>query len=393
MTKFGLYVHIPYCETKCGYCDFYSVPLMDRPTSGLVSAIIRELKCRVTADRAIRTVFVGGGTPTVLPIDDFRRFFDAIRDVLGTTAVEEFTVEANPATLDAEKMGVMVDAGVNRISMGAQSWHSEELARLERLHTADDIEPSVAVARAAGITRINLDLIFGIPGQTESTWSESLQRTIDLGVDHIACYGLTYEQGTRLTAMLHAGRLTACDERLELAMYRQAIATLKRSGYAQYEISNFAQPNQESLHNLIYWRQEPYIGVGPSAAGFVEGVRYKNVADIGSYERRVADRGDASLDREEVSGAERAAEYLLTGLRLNAGVNLDAVSASCGVDVSAGLATSIRKLQSLGFLSHTGNQILLTDEGREIADAVIAELYLALSDPVGRAIALPVLPG
>ncbi len=391
MTAHGLYVHIPYCETKCGYCDFYSVPLMDRPTGALVSSIIAELRHRVTSDRTIRTVFVGGGTPTVLHIDDFRRFFSAMAEVLRGSRLEEFTVEANPATLDAEKMAVMVDAGVDRISMGAQSWHAEELATLERLHSANDIAPSVEIARSAGIDRMNLDLIFGIPGQSEATWGASLRRTMELGVDHIACYGLTYEPGTRLTAMHQAGRLTACDEDLELAMYRQAIATLGQAGYEQYEISNFAQPGQQSVHNLIYWRQEPYIGVGPSAAGLVDGLRYKNVADIGLYQKRVAERGDASLDSERVTGADRAAEYLLTGLRLNAGVDLDQVSTLCDVNVPGVLHDTIEELEQLALVITGGGTLRLSTSGRELGDSVISKLYLRLVGEAERAVSLRVI--
>ncbi len=390
-SKHGLYVHLPFCETKCGYCDFYSVPLMDRPTSDLVSAAIVELKSRLNKGGSIRTVFVGGGTPTVLPIEDFRRFFKALGEGLQGHCLEEFTVEANPATVDAEKMGFMVDSGTDRVSMGAQSWHAGELATLERLHTAADIEPGVSIARAAGIRRINLDLIFGIPGQTEASWGESLRQTIDLGVDHISCYGLTYEPGTRMTAAKNAGRLMSCDEDFELGLYRQAIATLAEHGYEQYEISNFARKGQQSQHNLIYWRQEPYIGVGPSAAGYVEGLRYKNVADIGTYVRWMGERGEAMLDGERVTGADRAGEFLLMGLRLVEGVDLDRVSRSCGLDVLGVLAERIDRMADLGFVRLEGSNLSVTAAGREVADGVISELYSALDGRCEQTVSLPVL--
>ena len=246
MSDCGLYVHVPFCETKCGYCDFYSVPLRERPATPLVRCLVTELQKRVAdCDANIRTVFIGGGTPTVLPMADFTLLFEAVREALSGNDVVEFTVEANPATLDHDKLAILTSAGMDRISMGAQSWHPAELAALERLHSPDDIAPGVELARAHGIERINLDVMFGIGGQTMASWSESLERTIDLGVDHISCYGLTYEPGTRLTAQYTAGKITPCDGGLEAEMYEYAIDRLSEAGFQQYEISNLAIPGQE----------------------------------------------------------------------------------------------------------------------------------------------------
>jgi len=372
----GLYIHTPFCETKCGYCDFYSVALKDRQTAPLVTQLLAELNVRLNAERiSVRTIFVGGGTPTVLPTDQLSRLCARLATITARHSVEEFTVEANPATVDDRKLGILTEAGVDRLSMGAQSWHGSELAALERLHTADDIAPGVAMARRFGIKRINLDLIFGIPGQTMDTWSESLQRTVDLGVEHIACYGLTYEPNTKLTARLRAGGIVACDEELEAEMYLYALDFLEGLGYRQYETSNYAQPGECSLHNLIYWRNDPYIGVGPSAAGCVAGERYKNISDINAYVRRMEREGMAVCETEQVAGATMAAEHIMMQLRLVSGIDVQRSTAATGIDLAKKLARPLSRLSSMGLVAADDRWIRLTREGRLVADSVIAELY------------------
>lgn len=379
MAGYGLYVHIPYCETKCGYCDFFSVPLNDRSTSPLVNRILAELHERTNsvggAPPRIRTVFVGGGTPTVLPPSCLGSLFEALGETVRSSGCEEFTVEANPATLDDHKLSILTTAGVDRISLGAQSWHGRELEALERLHAPDDIAPSVALARRHGIGRINLDLIFGISGQTFSSWAESLKKTIDLGVDHVSCYGLTYEPGTRLTAKLLSGRITPCEEGLEADMYLLAIETLAEHGYKQYEISNFARPGQRCLQNMIYWRNEPYIGVGPSAAGYVDGVRYKNVADIAAYIRMMDTDGHAMIESERVAGPALAGETMMMQLRLVDGIDVPAFIRQTRIDPHEAFRSSLAKYSSMGLVNVGPERIALSDRGRLVADAIIADLY------------------
>lgn len=379
MVDCGLYVHIPFCQTKCGYCDFYSVPLRDRATGPLVTRILADLRSRTAqTPYNVATIFVGGGTPTVLPTTELGRFFDALRGIVDGHRVQEFTVEANPATIDDEKLGILTAGGVDRISMGAQSWHVGELAALERLHSPEDIEPGVRLVRKHGVQRINLDLIFGIPGQTLRSWAESLQRTVDLGVDHISCYGLTYEPGTRLTAQMRRGRIKPCDEEVEAEMYLLAIDLLARQGYEQYEISNFARPGQRCLHNLIYWRNEPYIGVGPSAAGFLDGARYKNVSDIGSYIRSVDERGHAVSESEPVRGRTLAGETVMMQLRLNEGIDVAGLIRRTGIDLRKVCKMSLGTFVEKGLVHDSGDRLALTSEGRLVADAIISDLYAEL---------------
>jgi len=378
----GLYLHVPYCETKCGYCDFYSVPLAGRATAPLVARVGHELRWRLrsVAPGRIRTIFCGGGTPTVLPVDQLGGLLADIRDAVREESIEEFTVEANPATVEDVKARVLVEAGVTRVSMGAQSFFPEELAALERLHTPEDITPSVATLRRNGVQQVNLDLIFGIPGQTMDTWNESLRRAIDLGPDHLACYGLTYEPATRLTAQLHAGRVTPCDEDLEADMYLHMIDTLEAAGYRQYEISNFAKPGCECRHNLIYWRNQPYVGVGPSAAGCVNGRRYKNVADAVAYVRMIDEQGHAEVESETIEGETLMHELILMQLRLNEGLSIAGFRQRTGEDPVALFGAALTEAVARAWVSVSECQIALTRAGRLVANRVINELASAIPD-------------
>lgn len=380
----GLYVHVPFCETKCGYCDFYSVALRGRPTRPLVDALCRELARRVPdAQLEIRTVFVGGGTPTLLPIDDLTILLDAIGKHLNESPLDEFTVEANPATVDPEKAALLASRAVSRVSMGAQSFFPDELAALERIHTPADIPPSVSILRDAGIRQINLDLIFGIPGQTLATWRESLRRAMDLDVDHLACYGLTYEPGTALTVRRDRGQMTPCDEQLEADLYLLAIDELEAAGYRQYEISNFARDGCQSRHNLIYWRNQPYIGIGPSAVGCYNGVRYKNVPDAGRYTRLIDENGNAEVESESLDDRMLAMEFVMMQLRLNEGLCLDSLQQATGLNARRDLATVFTRLSDGGLLESSSTHVCLTRSGRLVANAVIAEIAAAIDADQG----------
>ncbi len=371
----GLYVHIPFCDSKCGYCDFYSVALKDRATKPLVEAVVNELDVRTASlEHAITTVFVGGGTPTTLPSDELRLILQAVSKSVGQAQLDEFTVEANPATVEHDKALLLQQCCVSRVSMGAQSFFPEELATLERLHTPEDIAPSVDTLRRAGIDQINLDLIFGIPGQTMKTWSQSLHRAIDLTPDHIACYGLTYEPQTRLTAMREANRITPCDEGLEADMYLLAIDELCAAGYRQYETSNFTRPGCESQHNLIYWRNQPFIGVGPSAAGCTGNRRYKNVPDLNAYVNMMLAQHHAEVEVETLDNDALMLESILMQLRLIEGLSIEAFQHRFDLDPREHFSSVLPHLVSLGNLIVTASHIALTPQGRLVADAVIREL-------------------
>ncbi len=261
--------------------------------------------------------------------------------------------------------------------MGAQSFIPEELATLERIHSPDDIAPSVATLRRNGVAQLNLDLIFGIPGQTLETWSQSLHRTIELEPDHIACYGLMYEPGTPLTALRNAGRMIPCEESLEADMFEHMIDTLTAHGYEQYEISNFAKPGCRSEHNLIYWRNQPYIGVGPSAAGCLNGRRYKNVADVAGYVRMMDQQGHAEVETETIDNEKLITELIMMQLRLVEGLSIKAFRRRTGIDPLTLFAPTLDRMADQGLLTVTDTHIALTRAGLLLGDSVMAELVSA----------------
>ena len=377
----GLYVHIPFCSSKCGYCDFYSIPLKNHVAAPLIDRISCELGKRLAGNsHKVRTVFCGGGTPTVLPRDLLTALLGFLEAATPIRELTEFTVEANPGTVDDAKAGLLVAGGVTRVSMGAQSFFREELAVLERLHSPDDIAPSVRALRRNGVRQINLDLIFGIPGQTLESWSESLRRVIALEPDHIACYGLTYEPGTRLTAMRRRGHITPLEENLEADMYLHAIDTLATAGYEQYEISHFARPGCRCEHSLIYWRNGPYIGVGPSAAGCVGARRYKNVADVEAYIRMIDARGHAESESEIIDTPKLVTEMVMMQLRLVEGLSIDAFRRRTGVDAVSVFDGTLDRLVELGHVAVSDTHIALTRSGRLLSDAVVTELVCASAD-------------
>jgi len=385
----GLYVHTPFCETKCGYCDFYSVALKDRETTPLVERIIRDMRVRVpTSGLHVRTVFCGGGTPTLLPFADLTALLKAVNETVDASLLEEFTVEANPATVDDAKARLLIDHGVTRVSMGAQSFIPAELTTLERLHNPEDIPVSLTTLRRAGVKNLNLDLIFGVPGQTMETWSQSLQRAIDLGPEHIACYGLTYEPRTRLTALKVGGRLTPCDENLEAEMFDFTTDRLADAGYAQYETSNYARPGFECRHNLIYWRNQPFIGVGPSAAGCYAGKRYKNISDIAGFIHMIDKQRHAEVETEVVDRTMLMMEMVMMQLRLAKGLSCKDFEARCGTDPLTLFQSPLSRLSSLGLIEATTERITFTRRGRLVSDGIIAELA-SLCGPTSMA--LPIL--
>lgn len=393
----GLYVHVPFCETKCGYCDFYSVPLGDTDTTPLVDALIAELRTRLKEfSGRVTTIFIGGGTPTLLPPAQLDRLLEAIGELVDLAAVQEFTVEANPATVDHHLATMLRARGVDRVSMGAQSFDADELHALERLHSPDDIAPSVAVIRRAGFRRLNLDLIFGVPGQSMTSWRRSLARAIELDVDHLACYGLTYESGTRLTSRLQHGRIAPCDEELEAEMFLVTQDVLAGAGFEQYELSNFARPGQQSQHNLLYWRNQPYVGIGPSAAGCDGTRRYRNVPDFRAYVEGIRRNGRAEAEHEMLTRETLALEMILMQLRLNEGLNIESFQRRTGRNPRELFDRALSPLVRDGHVQVSATHVALTRTGRLMANRIMAELAAECDFGGGaRAVSmsLPVLHG
>lgn len=391
----SLYVHVPFCHTICGYCDFYSQVYDKDAAEPLVDALIRELDCYCESMNVrCDTVFVGGGTPTTLPAPQLSRLLGRLRETLDRDSAVEFTCEANPATVTPEIAAALSEGGVNRVSLGAQSFDRSELHVLERIHRPEQVGQTVRAIRDAGIRRINVDLIFAIPGQTLEKWLNNLQAAMDLGVDHLSCYGLTYERGTPLFEQLERGQVQRVDEELEARMYEATIDTLALAGYGQYEISNFARPGCECQHNLRYWMHEPYVGVGPSACGCIpvepsgapatgglacvtgDGsvVRYRNVPDTAAYARAIRAGKSTWIDRETRTLQQQARDAAWLGLRTRLGIDPIRFQQRFRVDVMAVFGTALRKHAASGLLEITENSIRLTRRGLLLANQVSADL-------------------
>ena len=377
MSDVGLYVHVPFCSIKCGYCDFYSIVPVASDIEPLVDALCRELaQCLKAGNIRVETIFVGGGTPTFLTGALLEKLFAPLGALARTHGVTEFTVEANPGSLNEDTLQILRAAEVDRISMGAQSFDVGELKTLERSHRPEQIATGVERIRRAGFAHLNLDLIFGIPGQTTHSWRHSLNQAITLEPDHLACYGLTYEPGTPMHARRDQGSVEPVPEKQEARFYTTAVETLTRAGYVQYEISNFARPGGLCRHNLRYWHNLPTLGVGPAAVSYLEGCRRRNVPDVASYVRAIQTGTSPTVEQECLSSLQRAGETAMLMLRTVEGIDREHFREATGFDPNALFAQAIHDHASQGLLTADDRRIALTDKGRLLADGILSDFVV-----------------
>ncbi|MCK6459576.1 MAG: radical SAM family heme chaperone HemW [Planctomycetes bacterium] len=369
MTAPSLYVHIPFCETKCPYCDFNSFAVLGRDVDGYLDALRREMDARgVPPDPP--TVFIGGGTPTVVSPGQLARYMKDIVARLRPDPLREFTVEANPGSLTREKVAILKEHGVNRVSLGAQSLFAHHLKALGRVHDVADVADAYAIVREGGIPRVNLDFIYGVPGMTLAEWAATLETAISWRPDHLSCYALIFEPGTEFHARRSAGRLKPIAEDRELAMFRYTERRLSRAGIFRYEISNFARPGEECRHNLVYWRNQEYAGYGAGAFSYVGGRRTGNERNLARYADAVRARGDAISSEERLTGESAAREAIVLALRTAEGVDVGAVERRYGVDLG-GLRGTIARMRGLGLVAPDG-PLRLARRGWRVADEVAA---------------------
>lgn len=358
-----LYIHIPFCLQICPYCSFYKDIAGPGKADPLVDAIIREAEL-FGGHCAPETIFIGGGTPTALSVSQLERLFTGLKRYLDFSEVAEFTIEMNPATVTRLKADLLSKFGVNRVSMGVQSWNPDLLTVLGRVHDAEQVRKSFSILRAAGYDNLNLDLIYGVPGQTLAQWEDSLQQTIGLQPDHISAYCLTYEEDTEYFDRLHRGEFRENADQ-DAAFFERGVEMLSPAGYAQYEISNYAKPGRACRHNIAYWEGADYLGLGPSAWSTVGEHRWQNVPDTAAYVRAMQ-AGVRPISAEEILPAEtRAAEKIAFGLRMNAGIDPSALARSHDL---------VMTLREEGLLEDHGPRIRLTPRGRLLADEIAAEL-------------------
>ena len=368
------YLHVPFCHHKCHYCDFYSVVGADVHREQFIHRLATEMKAaRPYLRRPLETIFVGGGTPTLLGATLWRDLLAALCASLPLADSLEFTVEANPETVDEKLIDVLAGGGVNRLSIGAQSFQDRHLNTLQRLHEPAAVARSVRLARAGGITDINLDLIFGIPGQTLDEWEADLATAIALDPTHLSCYGLTYEPGTPLTARRDAGSIRPVDEDLEAAMYEAAVDRLAAAGFEHYEISNWARPGHRCRHNLVYWTNGQWWPLGPAAAGHCGGWRWKNVPSLAEY--LASGPLPPICDVEHLDDDGRIGEELMLGLRLLDGIELTRLQALLAEGTRGRQrAKAIEAHIASGLLQREDDHLRLTRRGLLLADTVLCEL-------------------
>ncbi len=366
----GLYVHIPFCEAKCRYCGFYSEPIKNHAPERLVSAIIAELSEK-RGQESFFTIYIGGGSPSCLPAEQLLRLVGEITSQWPKP--EEFTIEVNPGQVSKDILSRLRTAGVTRISIGAQSFNPDELTFLGRRHSASDISRAVEMARQAGFENIGLDLIFAIPHSTLESWKNNLQSAIELGVQHISAYALTYEEGTPLQKAVEAGEVEPVDEETDRQMYETTIDKLEKAGFKQYEISNFARPGFECKHNLNYWANKPYIGIGPAAGSYWQGNRTLNIADIKKYIEAIEQGTTVTDESETPDNTQIACETAVLNLRRRCGIILDEFEKQTGFDAMKLFAEPIGRYRELGLIEATDGRLFLTRDALPIADSVLCD--------------------
>jgi oxygen-independent coproporphyrinogen-3 oxidase len=360
------YLHIPFCRTKCLYCDFNTYAGKERLMGSYVAALADEVSARAqeTQGLPLRSVYFGGGTPSLLAVSQVRRLLDTVRRACAVEAGAEVTLEANPGTFGRAYLEALLALGVNRLSLGVQSLDDETLRRLARTHNAARALADVRAAREAGVPSINIDLIYGLPWQTRRSWVRHLEQALALEPDHVSLYALMVEDGTPLATLVAKGRWTVPDADQVADMYEAALPVLERAGYLHYELSNWARPGHRSRHNLVYWRNEAYLGCGAGAHSYVGGRRFWNVRPIERYIRLIATGAGAVEGEERLDPETQAGETAMLALRLRQeGIDFRRFRQRFGFDPRVRWAAQLAELARAGVLTMDEERAVLTDAG------------------------------
>ncbi len=375
MEPIGLYLHIPYCLHKCGYCDFNSHNINEAEMESYVRALLMEMEhaAKGAKDRRIATIFFGGGTPTTLPFADLARILEACRQHFQVDPQAEITCEANPATIPQTDLKQLREAGFNRLSIGVQSFHLDELKRLERVHSVDEVYLTVERARKTGFDNLSIDLMFALPGQTTKKWLSNLNKAIALEPDHISAYNLTIEPDTVFYKQQAQGQLKMPPDDFQRKLFEITIDTLTGVGYERYEISNYALPGKQSRRNLNYWVDGKYIGLGAGASSFFNGDRYKNTNLPARYIARINESKVAVESRETPDRRQRMGEAVMLGLRLRAGLSLSQFKKQFGISFQDTFGDTVTRLEGMDLIEIRSGRAALTREGLFLADSVIVE--------------------
>lgn len=374
--ELGLYLHLPFCISKCPYCDFNSYKLKeDNHISSYISALYKEITTysQKLEKINIRTIYFGGGTPTILSGVQIYNILQFCKDKFTVDKNAEITIEANPGTLDGEKIKLLIESGINRLSLGAQSFNDLFLKKLGRMHNTQDIIDSYYLAREKGFNNINIDIMFALPDQTTKDLQITLKKAVSLKPDHLSLYNLTIKSGTEYYKKYKESKLKLPTEDEEFDMYNWAIKFLEENDFEHYEIANFARPHKRSMHNLIYWQNKPYLGIGAGAYSFIRGYRYMNFKDPARYIKEVMDDKLPIDNGEKLSLRKRMIETIILGLRTKDGVGYKKFKTRFKVDIKNIFHKQINKLVNLGLLQKDNCKINLTKRGIFLADTVFRE--------------------
>ncbi len=369
----AIYLHIPYCLHKCGYCDFNSHPENAKEASHYVDALLKELEfySETLKKYTVPTVFMGGGTPTILPPAQLKEILDKVRQNFNLTPDCEITIEANPATIKLQTLQEIREAGYNRISIGVQSFDEKELQLLERVHNEEEIHTTVKRARSAKFDNLSMDLMFALPDQTLEKWQSHLKQAIAKNPDHLSTYNLTIEPATAFFKLHEKGKICLPHEDKQLEMYETTIQVLEDAGYSQYEISNFSKPGMESQHNINYWNNGEYLGVGAGASSYLNGERFKNINLPSIYIREIVANETAIESKERLEPLEAMGETLMLGLRLLKGISIDVFEKRFQVSFQKVYGNVIEPLLTQELITLNQNRIALSRKGLFLADSVI----------------------
>ncbi len=372
----GVYVHIPFCASRCSYCDFYSTLKLETAGSHYVDALIGEAvlrRCELHGE-AVRTLYLGGGTPSQLPLPLLSRLVEGLRGALDLHGVEEFTIEANPDDVTPEWCAALPALGVNRVSMGVQSFEDRILRAIGRRHTSQQVVKAVENLHDVGIGNISLDLIYGLPGQTLDSWAESVDRAIALGPRHVSAYWLTYEPGTRLWRQREQGEVAEVPEDVCIAMYHLLVKRLQEAGFEHYEISNFSLPGYHSRHNSSYWDGTPYLGLGAASHSYDRNVRRSNPHDLHAYIACIA-AGKTACIEEEMTLWERYDERVMLSLRTAAGMDVERLRQEFGDELAGHFLHEVQRHIAAGNIRREGDsRYVLTTDGILLSDSVMRDL-------------------
>lgn len=374
MKEIALYIHIPFCKQKCLYCDFPSYASKESMMDEYIEALTKEIGDKAK-NYIIKSVFIGGGTPSYLNKEGLLKLMEALKKLQYVNGAE-ITMECNPGTVDEEKFNIMKNGGINRLSFGLQTTKDSLLKKIGRIHSYSKFKENYYLARKCGFDNINVDMMFGLPDQTLQDWIDSLEEIISIKPEHISAYSLIIEEGTPFWKMYNEDKLNLPEENEERMMYEEGKKILEKHGYNQYEISNYSLTGRECIHNEEYWKCNEYLGVGASASGFVDNVRYKNIDSLSEYIKRINSNSEVIEEEIKNSLKDNIEEFMFMGLRMNCGINEEEFKRRFSKNVDDIYEEVIKINVERELLKRNNGRIYLTDKGMELSNVVMSDMIL-----------------